>query len=50
MEKSKICPGVNPHLDIGTIAACVGYKNQSAFGVAFKKEVGRTPTGWRRNL
>jgi AraC family transcriptional regulator len=30
------------------IASAVGYANQSAFGVAFKKETGLTPTIWRR--
>jgi AraC family transcriptional regulator len=31
-----------------SIALRVGFANQSAFGVAFKKETGLTPTAWRR--
>jgi AraC family transcriptional regulator len=37
-------------LEITTIASAVGYATQSAFGVAFKKETGRTPLEWRRCL
>jgi AraC family transcriptional regulator len=37
-------------LEITTIAPAVGYATQSAFGVAFKKETGRTPLEWRRCL
>jgi AraC family transcriptional regulator len=40
----------NRKLDIGTIALRVGYANQSAFGVAFKKETAGSPADWRRSL
>ncbi len=35
-------------LGMSAIAASVGFANQSAFGVAFRKETGLTPTAWRR--
>jgi AraC family transcriptional regulator len=38
----------NRSLDLASIALIVGFANQSAFGVAFKKETGFTPTAWRR--
>jgi AraC family transcriptional regulator len=38
----------NRDLGIGAIAISVGFANQSAFGVAFRKETGLTPTAWRR--
>ena len=34
--------------DLTSIAVAVGYTNQSALGVAFKRETGLTPTQWRR--
>jgi AraC family transcriptional regulator len=33
--------------DVATVALLVGYENQSAFGVAFRRETGLTPTQWR---
>jgi AraC family transcriptional regulator len=38
----------NRDLSVSSIAASVGFANQSAFGVAFRKEAGLTPTAWRR--
>jgi AraC family transcriptional regulator len=38
------------NLEITTIASAVGYATQSALGVAFKKETGRSPAVWRRSL
>jgi AraC family transcriptional regulator len=38
----------NRDLSVSAIAASVGFANQSAFGVAFRKETGLTPTAWRR--
>jgi len=38
----------DPELDLTTIAMRVGYANQSAFGVAFKRETGHTPAAFRR--
>jgi AraC family transcriptional regulator len=38
----------NHDLSVSAIAAGVGFANQSAFGVAFRKETGLTPTAWRR--
>jgi AraC family transcriptional regulator len=38
----------NRDLSVAAIAASVGFANQSAFGVAFRKETGLTPTAWRR--
>lgn len=38
----------DPALSLTTIALSVGYANQSAFGVAFKRETGRTPADFRR--
>jgi AraC family transcriptional regulator len=35
-------------LSLPSIAANIGFANQSAFGVAFRKETGMTPTAWRR--
>jgi AraC family transcriptional regulator len=35
-------------LDLTEIALIFGYANQSALGVAFKRETGLTPTRWRR--
>jgi AraC family transcriptional regulator len=35
-------------LDMSEIAARIGYSNQSAFGVAFRRETGLIPTQWRR--
>jgi AraC family transcriptional regulator len=35
-------------LSLSSVAARVGFGNQSAFGVAFRKEMGMTPTAWRR--
>jgi AraC family transcriptional regulator len=35
-------------LNLSFIAASVGFANQGAFGVAFRKETGMTPTAWRR--
>jgi AraC family transcriptional regulator len=36
------------HLDLASVAASVGFASQSAFGVAFRRETGTTPTAWRR--
>jgi AraC family transcriptional regulator len=38
----------DPTLDLTTIALTVGYANQSAFGVAFRRETGHTPGDYRR--
>ncbi|WP_426610405.1 helix-turn-helix domain-containing protein [Bradyrhizobium sp. McL0616] len=38
----------SPQLSLSYIAGSVGFGNQSAFGVAFRKEMGMTPTAWRR--
>ncbi|MGC1305117.1 MAG: AraC family transcriptional regulator [Caulobacteraceae bacterium] len=38
----------NQDLSLKHIAASVGFANQSAFGVAFRKETGMTPTAWRQ--
>jgi AraC family transcriptional regulator len=38
----------DPELSLPAIASIVGYANQSALGVAFKRETGQTPTDWRR--
>lgn len=38
----------NRDLSVAAIALSVGFANQSAFGVAFRKEVSLTPTAWRR--
>jgi AraC family transcriptional regulator len=38
----------SPDLTLASVAAAVGYANQSAFGVAFKRETGASPAGWRR--
>ncbi len=35
-------------MSLRSIATSVGFANQSAFGVAFRKEAGMTPTAWRR--
>ncbi len=35
-------------LSLSGIAASIGFANQSAFGVTFRKETGMTPTAWRR--
>jgi AraC family transcriptional regulator len=40
----------NKSMTIAAIASCVGYRTQSAFGVAFKKETGRAPLDWRWRL
>jgi AraC family transcriptional regulator len=37
-------------VDLTTIANMLGYANQSAFGVALRREIGVTPTEWRRQL
>jgi AraC family transcriptional regulator len=37
----------DPTLDLTQIAMILGYANQSSFGVAFKREIGLTPTQWR---
>ncbi|WP_213736190.1 AraC family transcriptional regulator [Bradyrhizobium sp. dw_411] len=38
----------NQQLSLSSIATSVGFGNQSAFGVAFRKETRMTPTAWRR--
>lgn len=38
----------NPSFGIHSIAVSTGFANQSAFGIAFRKETGMTPTAWRR--
>jgi AraC family transcriptional regulator len=35
-------------LSLSSIAVSVGFAGQSAFGVAFRKETGMTPTAWRK--
>jgi len=35
-------------VDLATISRLAGYANLSAFGVAFKRETGLTPSQWRR--
>jgi AraC-like DNA-binding protein len=35
-------------LNLASVVPLVGFANQSAFGVAFKKETGLSPTAWRR--
>ncbi|MEJ1974939.1 MAG: AraC family transcriptional regulator [Acetobacteraceae bacterium] len=39
---------LNGDLSLSAIAQSVGFANQSAFGVAFKRETGWTPAAWRR--
>jgi len=39
---------VHPAMSLVEIALCVGYENQSAFGVAFRKATGSSPSAWRR--
>jgi AraC family transcriptional regulator len=38
------------HLDVTMVARLVGYGSLSSFGVAFRKETGRTPMTWKRSL
>ena len=38
----------DPALSLSFIASSVGFANQSAFGVAFRKEAAVTPSEWRR--
>jgi AraC family transcriptional regulator len=38
----------DPGLDMTAVALALGYANQSAFGVAFKRETGTTASRWRR--
>ena len=38
----------NPRLSLTEIALEVGYSGQGAFGSAFRKVTGSTPTAWRR--
>jgi AraC family transcriptional regulator len=38
----------DPGLDMTAVALALGYANQSAFGVAFKRETGTTASHWRR--
>lgn len=38
----------DPELSLSFIANSVGFANQSAFGVAFRKETAMTPSKWRR--
>ena len=40
---------LDPGLDITAVALALGYANQSAFGVAFKRETGTTVSRWRRD-
>jgi AraC family transcriptional regulator len=38
----------DPELNLTEIAVASGYSNQSAFGVAFKRETCFTPSEWRQ--
>ena len=49
IERAKVLL-CDPKHSLATIALAVGYANQSAFGVAFKRETGLTPTEWKRAL
>lgn len=46
MEKAKQLL-MNHHFGLTEIAFSVGYESQSAFGAAFRRIVGSTPTQWR---
>lgn len=48
MERAQELMLAHPQMGLTDVALCVGYANQAAFGTAFRREVGVTPSRWRR--
>lgn len=48
MERAQALMAAHPKLGLTEIALCVGYQSQAAFGTAFKRVCGATPSQWRR--
>jgi len=38
------------NVNVGTIAAQIGYESEAAFSRAFKKMIGVPPSAWRRTI
>jgi AraC family transcriptional regulator len=48
IERAKEMIGANPSVGLTEVALCVGFGSQSAFGTAFRRVTGTTPSAWRR--
>ena len=48
IERAQELMGANPAVGLTEVALCVGFSSQSAFGTAFRRVIGRTPSAWRR--
>jgi AraC family transcriptional regulator len=48
MEQAQELMAAHPAMGLTEIALCVGYQSQAAFGAAFKRVTGTTPSQWRR--
>lgn len=48
MERAQEMIVAHPAMGLSDIALCVGYQSQAAFGAAFKRVTGATPSQWRR--
>jgi AraC-like DNA-binding protein len=50
MERAQKLISAHPVMGLTEIALSVGYQSQAAFGTAFKRHTGVTPSEWRRGL
>lgn len=48
IERAQDLMAAHPKMGLTEVALCVGYQSQAAFGVAFKRATGTSPSQWRR--